>query len=354
MIDSKEREVMDIKTLKIITIAETAALFICIVGGVILISRKGAAVPASTEVTDDEEVRVKPVLEKEEVFYQYDGRKILTEDYVYGQTFIPVYADVPVNELDPDGFVNKRGRMTYRENGSASAIAGVDISGFQGYVDWEAVKNAGYDFAMIRVGFRTYGGGELHLDDMFETNIQGAQAAGLDVGVYFYSQAISTEEANEEADIVLDAISGYDITYPVVFDWEVVTTDSARTDDVSVETLADMCVSFCERVKAEGYTPMVYQNRVTAMKKLDLPRIKDYDFWLAEYDDCPTYYYGFSMWQYANDADVPGIEDKADVNLCFVDYANGGKSLFAGSTPETSEAADDTSGNEETEETEEE
>ena len=140
------------------------------------------------------------------------------------------------------------------------------------------------------------------------------------MGAYFFSQATTTEEAVEEADAVIDALAPYDITYPVVYDWELVYHDNARTDDVSVEALADCCVAFCERVKDSGYTPMIYQNTGTAMHKLDLPRVKDYDFWLAEYSSKPSYYYDFKIWQYSNTGHIPGVEGDVDLNICFRPY----------------------------------
>lgn len=266
--------------------------------------------------------RTRPVIEKEETFYQYDGRKIILHDSTLGETFMPVYSDVPASNLNPDSFVkNANGFISYNGTEVISAKTGVDISEHQGIIDWEQVKNAGVDFAMIRIGYRTYGGGLITIDSSYSTNIEGALNAGLDVGVYFFSQATNTDEAIEEADALLDAIYGYDITYPVVFDWELIFDDHARTDDVGVEALADCCVAFCERVKSAGYTPMIYQNTSTAMHKLDLPRVKDYDFWLAEYGSRPSFYYNYDMWQYSNDGIVPGIEGKCDLNICFKDYS---------------------------------
>lgn len=266
--------------------------------------------------------RTRPIIEKEETFYQYDGRKIILHDSTLGETFIPVYSDVPASNLNSDSFVkNANGFISYSGTAVQNTTTGIDISEHQGIIDWEQVKNAGVDFAMIRIGYRTYGGGLITIDSSYATNIEGALNAGLDVGVYFFSQATNTDEAIEEADALLDAIYGYDITYPVVFDWELIFDDHARTDDVGVETLADCCVAFCERVKSAGYTPMIYQNTSTATHKLDLPRVKDYDFWLAEYGSRPSFYYKYDMWQYSNSGKVPGVEGSCDLNICFKDYS---------------------------------
>ena len=202
-------------------------------------------------------------------------------NYPYGEVFMPVFADVPASELNTDSIVTRNGYSFYKENDTITSFAGVDVSQYQGDIDWEQVKAAGIDFAMIRVGYRSYGGGEIHFDENFAKNLQGANAAGIKTGVYFFSQAVTTDEAIEEADAVIDAIAPYNITYPVVYDWELIYEDSARTDSISVEMLADCCISFCERVKSAGYTPMIYQNKNTSMYKLDLPRLTAYDFWLG-------------------------------------------------------------------------
>lgn len=269
----------------------------------------------------DPEVRTRPFIEKEETFYQLDGRKILMHDATLGEIFQPVYADVPASELDASKFAaDSKGYVFYQDE-NVRTKTGIDISEFQGEIDWAQVKEAGIDFAIIRAGYRSYGGGIISMDTNFDVNMAGAAAAGIDVGVYFFSQAKTTDEAIEEADAVLDAIYGYNITYPVVFDWEMIFDDQARTDDVTVESLADCCLAFCERVKSAGYVPMIYQNTHTASRKLDLPRVKDYDFWLAEYSSSPSYYYKYDMWQYTSSGEVPGIEGRVDMNICFKDYS---------------------------------
>ncbi|WP_295077063.1 glycoside hydrolase family 25 protein [Ruminococcus sp.] len=283
-----------------------------------LIRGRGDAVPANAK-NEKQQVRRRAVIEKEEAFYQLDGKKILMQDNTYGEIFVPVYSDVPASTIDTDKITMRNGYAYYMENGEAVSTTGVDVSEFQGEIDWTQVKQAGIDFAFIRIGYRTYGDGIITYDSAFQQNIEGAQAAGIKVGAYFYSQATNADEAVEEADAVIDALAPYDITYPVVYDWEIV-HDAARTDEVSVEALADCCVAFCERVKDSGYTPMIYQNKATSMHKLDLPRVKDYDFWLAEYDEKPSYYYDFKIWQYSSTGRIPGIVGDVDLNICFRPY----------------------------------
>ena len=315
MADNKKR--IKFKSIAILEAVIILLLFIVLIWAT-LIRGRAEAVQANAN-SDKPQVRKRAVIEKEEAFYQLDGKKILMNDSTYGEIFVPVYEDVPASTINTDNITMRNGYAFYSENGENVSTLGVDISEFQGDIDWTQVKQAGIDFAFIRIGYRTYGDGIVTYDSAFQRNIEGAQAAGIKVGAYFYSQAITVEEAVDEADHVIDALAPYDINYPVVYDWEIV-HDAARTDSVSVETLADCCVAFCERIKDSGYTPMIYQNRETAMHKLDLPRIKDYDFWLAEYDEKPIYYYDFKIWQYSNTGRIPGIEGNVDLNICFKPY----------------------------------
>lgn len=274
----------------------------------------------SAENDDEPVVRTKAVIDKEETFYQLDGKKILLSDSTYGEIYLPVYENVPASALDMECLVTRNGYSFYKENGEITSIPGIDVSEFQGDIDWQKVREAGVEFAIIRVGYRTYGGGEINFDQKFAENLAGADAAGIKTGVYFFSQAVSPEEAIEEADAVLDAIAPYNITYPVVYDWELIYDDDARTDNIPVETLTDSCIAFCERVKSAGYEPMVYQNKGTTLFKLDLPRLTEYDFWLAEYGSKPTYYYDYKIWQYSCTGKIPGISGDVDLNISFKDY----------------------------------
>lgn len=273
-------------------------------------------------VSTKPQVRTRPVINKEVGYYQTNGRKILLSDGTLGEIYLPVYENVPESPLDMNSIVTRNGYSFYKENEQITSYMGVDVSEYQGFIDWEKVKESGVDFAMIRVGYRSYGGGEIKFDERFFDNLEGANAAGIKTGVYFFSQAINTDEAIAEADAVIDAIAPYKITYPVVYDWEIIYNDNARTDSVTVEQLTDNCVAFCERVKSAGYTPMIYQNLRASLFKLDLPRIAEYDFWLAEYGEKPSYFYDYKIWQYSESGIVPGIDGNVDMNISFKDYSN--------------------------------
>lgn len=238
----------------------------------------------------------------------------------------PVYSptgqdnpNVDQNPYDLDCFVQVDGFTVYR--GEAPSYVGVDVSSYQQEIDWTQVAAAGVSFAMIRVGYRGYTYGTLNQDPCFEANIQGALAAGLDVGVYFFSQAVSAEEAQEEALQVLEWVEGYPITYPVAFDWEPVEGEDVRTDGVTSETVTQCVRAFCSVIAEAGYTPMVYFNRGQGYAVMDLEQLQEYSFWLASYTDVPDYAYHFEMWQYSCTGSVPGIQGNVDLDLCLTEYA---------------------------------
>ena len=242
-------------------------------------------------------------------------------DGTFGEIWIPALENVPAFSKNKEQIISRNGRKYYVEGNKVTSLLGVDVSIHQNEINWEKVAQSGIDFAMVRLGFRGYGTGEAHIDDNYLKNMTGASQAGLDTGVYFFSQAITVDEAIEEALMVVNNLEGLDVKYPVVYDWEIIYDDSARTDNVPVDVLTDCCIAFCETIKEAGYTPMIYQNKRTSMFKLDLERLQDYDFWLAEYNSEPSYYYDFTMWQYTSTGSVPGIEGDVDINICFKDYA---------------------------------
>lgn len=213
----------------------------------------------------------------------------------------------------------KNGLKIYedKENDVRSKV-GIDVSEFQGDIDWQAVKSSGIEFAIIRMGYRGYGeSGTLVVDPMFDVHIKGAIDAGLRVGVYFFSQAITAEEAREEADFVLKHIESYALTGPVVFDTEEIKYDTARTDNNTVKQFTDYCIIFCDEIKKAGYEPMIYANMKWMAFTLDLTRLTEYPFWYADYHETPQCPYDFEMWQYTETGTVPGVNGDVDINLWF-------------------------------------
>ena len=210
----------------------------------------------------------------------------------------------------------------YYEDGQKVSRKGIDVSSFQGVIDWESVAQDGVEFAIIRMGIRGYGTGKLVVDEQFEANIEGALAAGLDVGVYFFSAAVSEEEAIEEADFLIEAMAPYGIQCTVVLDIEDVNSDSARTNGLTKEQWTDHAIAFCERVKAAGYTPMIYGNLQSFMLMLDLTRLEEYDKWFAAYIPYFYYPYDFEVWQYSDSGTVSGISEPVDLNISFYDWTS--------------------------------
>ena len=224
-----------------------------------------------------------------------------------------VLREPDANPYGPGDFSFENGYLTCT---AGESLLGVDVSEHQGQIDWEQVAQAGVAFAIIRVGFRGYGSGKLVADELAAANIEAAQAAGLKVGAYFYSQAISEEEAVEEARFAMEILEGYTLDMPLVYDWEYVSED-ARTGTVDAETVTACTAAFCDTVKAGGYTPMFYFNLHLADSLFLLPELTEYPFWLAMYSDQMTYLYKIGMWQYTSSGTVPGIEGGVDINLYF-------------------------------------
>ena len=169
---------------------------------------------------------------------------------------------------------------------------------------------------MIRLGFRGYGGGQLNEDAKAQKNYEGAKAAGLKVGAYFFSQAISEEEAREEAHYAMSIAEGWELDMPLVYDWECL-ADDYRTMGVDARSLTDYTKVFCDTVEAAGYDAMVYFNPDQSRKQMYLEELTEYGFWLAMYSDQMNYPYKVDMWQYTNKGTVPGIKGNVDINLYF-------------------------------------
>lgn len=222
-------------------------------------------------------------------------------------------------ELDAGLFSSEGGRIYY----DGDVFYGIDVSRFQGEIDWEAVAADGIDFAIIRAGLRGYETPNLVEDPMCRDNIAAALAAGLDVGLYFHSQAITADEAVEEAQFLLGIAQDYEITYPLVIDWERQTADTSRTRDIEGGDVTAFCAAFCEEIENSGYTAAFYFNPTDSSSGLDAGALSDYIFWMAQYDaDVPDLSYDLDIWQYSNTGSVSGIEGNVDLNICFCNFSS--------------------------------
>lgn len=251
-----------------------------------------------------------------------DGEgKILLNDGNLGEIWITELQNVDKNGYDPNAFTDNGSTIEYYINGEKRCENGIDVSEFQGQIDWQRVKAAGIDFAMIRIGFRGYGdAGNIVIDENCRANIEGALNAGIKVGGYFFSQSVNQQEAIDEAKAVIEIIKDYDITYPIAFDWEIIGVSEARTDDVSVKDLNKAAIAFCETIKNAGYTPAVYMSKRIAYLKYDLEALKDYELWLTEDGREATFNYQYDIWQYSYTGKVDGIEGDVDLNISMKSY----------------------------------
>jgi GH25 family lysozyme M1 (1,4-beta-N-acetylmuramidase) len=256
--------------------------------------------------------------------YRYpESTDVVTIDDAYlGEISIPAAVNVPRASYDYDKLSYTDGRYYYSTDGIITSETGIDVSYYNGDIDWEAVKADGIDFAMIRVGYRGYAEGVIKEDPKFEEYINGAIDAGLHVGVYFYTQAIDEKEALEEAEFVLERIKPYILDFPVALDIEITEAEDVRANNNSGALLNNITEIFCDRIAEDGYRPMVYANKRMAYLKLDMRRVSRYDFWYAEFtnDTPPTFAYDFRIWQYRTDGEVAGIPGNVDLNIAFRRY----------------------------------
>lgn len=202
---------------------------------------------------------------------------------------------------------------------SSKAILGIDVSKWQGEIDWKLVRDAGIEYAIIRCGYRGSVTGSLVEDPYFEQNIKGALAAGVKVGVYFFTQATNEVEAVEEASMVVSLIRDYDIEYPVFIDTEGA-GGNGRADDLDVETRTMVCDAFCRTVENAGYEAGVYASRNWYNSRLDTASLERYVIWLAEYRSVPIYKGYYQMWQYTSGGSVNGIAGNVDLNISYLGY----------------------------------
>ena len=231
--------------------------------------------------------------------------------------FEPLDPDLPRHGYDWGALVYEHGRTAYRDDAWPNVLTGVDVSYFQKDIDWAKVAADGIDFAIVRLGYRGYSEGALFEDENAAANLDGAAAAGLLTGAYFFSQAVSVEEAEAEAELALQILDGRKLDLPVAFDMEEIYNESARTDDLTREEATAIAHAFCRRIEKGGYKAMIYGNTAWLAARIDRSALKDVPVWLAQYNYRPTYPYDFALWQYTSGGQVDGITGEVDLNLCF-------------------------------------
>ncbi len=280
--------------------------FFGVVSGMLLIHFTETA-KLSEEIEEVEEVEEQPVV------------------HVYVPERRRVYGQIPVNSYRLDHFKLEDGFMVYYdEEGNQISRLGVDISYHQQRIDWEELKNSKAEFVMLRCGYRGYTEGGLIVDEKFKEYAQAANDAGIPLGVYFFTQAITVEEAEEEAEFVLSLIEDYEISYPVAFDTEYVLDSEARTrtTEISDTLRSRMCIAFCKKIEEAGYYPMIYAGENWMRRNLNLSMLQEYDFWAPQYLEENDFMYDFTIWQYTESGFIPGVDGEVDLNISMIDYTS--------------------------------
>lgn len=232
---------------------------------------------------------------------------------------VQIYSrEIPRSVYGFEGFAQENGRVSY-EDENWYTVPGIDVSSHQGVIDWPSVAGDGMTFAIIQAGYRGYSDGSLSEDEQFRANLSGAKAAGLEIGVYFFSQAVNEDEAREEARFVLELLAGETLELPVYYDWERVESAPARTDEVDGDTVTACAKAFCETVEAGGYEAGVYFNQNYVYTLVDLAQLLDYPLWMAQYQTAPDFFYHFTGWQYTDSGTVAGITGPVDLDVRFLE-----------------------------------
>lgn len=241
---------------------------------------------------------------------------------------VTILDNVTKNNFTASNFRQENEKLQYFTANRKTSSFGIDLSKYQGTVDWEKVKNSGVEFAMIRMGVRGYSSGTVVMDEKFVENMEGATKNGIDIGIYFYSQATTPIEAIEEANYAVAAAAPYKLTYPIVFYTENIANDSARTDNLTKTELTDIAIAFCDTVKGYGYKSMICGSKQRLSTSMELTRLSNYDVWLIDVPyngegkklTVSEYPYQYAMWQYSATGKVDGISGNADLDISFVDY----------------------------------
>ena len=230
----------------------------------------------------------------------------------------PENPTIPPDRNPYDKFDFQYNRHNYLLLQNLTSYAGVDVSAFQGNIDWKKVKQSGIDFAIVRLGYRGYESGKLVEDQYAKANLKGAAEAGLRIGAYFFSQALNIKETDQEIQFMLSILGDTKLDMPIVLDWEI-PADTARTRNMDARTLTDIQRHFCGQMRKMGYQPMIYFNWHQSEHLYVLHELEDYPFWLALYQDRMTYPWKIEMWQYSDKGKVPGIQGNVDLNVYMPD-----------------------------------
>ena len=235
------------------------------------------------------------------------------------QEWVLISSLIKKNTYDPSGFSYQRPIMSYYEEDQKVSYAGATVSADQNYVDYIKLKRAGIQFVMMRMGLRDILSGELQVDGTFGQNMKDASDAGLDIGIWFYSDAVTEEEIIEEAQMVLEYVSDYDISYPVAL---VMNADGERAAKLTKTQRTELALTFCRTIAEAGYLPMIGANKENLILSYDLTKLSSVAIWLRESGDLPDYPYSFTMWSYSRQEEIEGIAGGAELCISFQNYGN--------------------------------
>lgn len=223
--------------------------------------------------------------------------------------------DTAINDAE----LNADGTESNKRLDDEDALFGIDVSKWNKEIDWESVQASGVEFVIIRCGYRGSKTGSLVEDPYFKKNIEGAEAAGIKVGVYFFTQATTEVEAVEEASMALMLCKGYKLALPIFIDTEGA-GGSGRADGLNTETRTAVCDAFCRTIENSGFNAGVYASKNWYNNNLNTKNLSDYTIWLAQYSKGVTYDGDYDLWQYTSAGTVDGIETRVDLNMCYQDF----------------------------------
>ena len=311
----------------ILPIIVVAVLLVIVIVALVLLGKNSknkdtSADLMSTEQSETTETETQTTEVMGNIATTESTEEVEADDPQNGNMGTDTGASVDVTALLSAGNVTESGETTF----------GIDVARYQGTIDWSQVAASGVQFAMIRVGYRTQKTGEIVADTNAKYNMQEAQANGIKIGAYFFSTAVTTDEAVQEADWVADYISQYQITYPVAFNCEGFENADSRQYNMTQSERTDMAIAFLNEIYNRGYTPMFYaaKNEMTGDAKWDTSRIeKTYKIWVSQYPTVPypqtaqsDYTGTHAMWQYTNQqGTVAGISKPVDVDIAYFGYA---------------------------------
>jgi len=237
------------------------------------------------------------------------------------QEWIEIDDNLPLHEYDFTKLKAEKNQMIYYEGNKKISRLGIVISKDSGNIDFEQIKAGGVDFVMLTVGARGYETGLITPDTSFEDFALKAKEAGLHLGIIFYSQAVTIEEAAEEAAFVAGMLRPYEIEYPVAVCMETIMHDIPRTDILDKEKKTQIIETFLSDIEQEGYSPILYGSRDFLLTEI-IPEglLADYEVWLTDQKPVPDYPYDFKMWEYTEGENLFGVEEEVSYTISFVDY----------------------------------